>query len=87
MSLVMVMALAGYSLLSYRINTGIPLSYKRVNVSGMTTMGSTASEMSEYEQGIVAQGGGMPMVLRRMSRRQSGSQVQAAREATLQWVR
>ncbi len=56
MSLVMVMALAGYSLLSYRINTGIPLSYKRVNVSGMTTMGSTASEMSEYEQGIVAQG-------------------------------
>lgn len=29
----------------------------------------------------------MPMVLRRMSRRQSGSQVQAAREATLQWVR
>ena len=29
----------------------------------------------------------MPMVLRRMSRRQTGSQVQAAREATLQWVR
>jgi len=28
-----------------------------------------------------------PMVLRRMSRRQTGSQVQAAREATLQWVR
>ena len=52
MALVMVMALAGYSLLSYRINTGIPLSYKRVNVSGMTTMGSTASEMSEYEQGL-----------------------------------
>ncbi len=56
MSLVMVMALAGYSLLSYRIDTSIPLSYKRVNVSGMITMGSTASEMSEYEQGIVAQG-------------------------------
>ena len=56
MSLVMVMALAGYSLLSYRINTGIPSSYKRVNVSGITTMGSTASEMSKYEQGIVAQG-------------------------------
>jgi ABC-2 type transport system permease protein len=29
----------------------------------------------------------MPLVLRRMSRRQTGSQVQAAREATLQWVR
>jgi ABC-2 type transport system permease protein len=29
----------------------------------------------------------MPMVLRRMARRQTGSQVQAAREATLQWVR
>ncbi|GAA1436734.1 ABC transporter permease [Microlunatus lacustris] len=29
----------------------------------------------------------MPRVLRRMSRRQTGSQVQAAREATLQWVR
>jgi ABC-2 type transport system permease protein len=29
----------------------------------------------------------MPVVLRRMSRRQTGSQVQAAREATLQWVR
>ena len=29
----------------------------------------------------------MPSVLRRMSRRQTGSQVQAAREATLQWVR
>ena len=56
MSLVMVMALAGYSLFSYRIDTSIPSSYKRVNVSGMTTMGSTASEMSEYEQGIVAQG-------------------------------
>ncbi|MGY1717914.1 MULTISPECIES: ABC transporter permease [unclassified Blastococcus] len=28
-----------------------------------------------------------PRVLRRMARRQSGSQVQAAREATLQWVR
>ena len=56
MSLVMVMALASYSLLSYRINTGIPSSYKRVNVSGITTMGSTASEMSKYEQGIVAQG-------------------------------
>jgi ABC-2 type transport system permease protein len=27
------------------------------------------------------------VVLRRMSRRQTGSQVQAAREATLQWVR
>lgn len=52
----MVMALASYSLLSYRINTGIPSSYKRVNVSGITTMGSTASEMSKYEQGIVAQG-------------------------------
>lgn len=46
----------GYSLFSYRIDTSIPSSYKRVNVSGMTTMGSTASEMSEYEQGIVAQG-------------------------------
>lgn len=56
MSLVMVMALASYSLFSYRINTGIPSSYKRVNVSGITTMGSTASEMSRYEQGIVAQG-------------------------------
>ena len=56
MSLVMVMALAGYSLFSHRINTGIPSSYKTVNVSGMTTMGSTASEMSEYEQGIVAKG-------------------------------
>lgn len=29
----------------------------------------------------------MPRVLRRMARRQTGSQVQAAREATLQWVR
>ena len=56
MSLVMVMALAGYSLFSHRINTGIPSSYKTVNVSGITTMGSTASEMSEYEQGIVAKG-------------------------------
>jgi ABC-2 type transport system permease protein len=28
-----------------------------------------------------------PRVLRRMARRQSGSQVQAAREAALQWVR
>ncbi|TYP87069.1 ABC transporter permease [Blastococcus xanthinilyticus] len=28
-----------------------------------------------------------PRILRRMARRQSGSQVQAAREATLQWVR
>jgi ABC-2 type transport system permease protein len=28
-----------------------------------------------------------PMVLRRMARRQSGSQVQAARDAALQWVR
>jgi ABC-2 type transport system permease protein len=28
-----------------------------------------------------------PFVLRRMARRQSGSQVQAAREAALQWVR
>ena len=28
-----------------------------------------------------------PVVLRRMARRQTGSQVQAAREATLQWVR
>ena len=56
MSLVMVMALASYSLFSYRIDTSIPSSYKRVNVSGITTMGSTASEMSKYEQGIVAQG-------------------------------
>ena len=56
MSLVMVMALASYSLFSYRIDTSIPSSYKRVNVSGITTMGSTTSEMSKYEQGIVAQG-------------------------------
>jgi ABC-2 type transport system permease protein len=28
-----------------------------------------------------------PMVLRRMARRQSGSQVEAARQAALQWVR
>jgi len=28
-----------------------------------------------------------PIVLRRMARRQTGSQVQAAREATLQWVK
>ena len=28
-----------------------------------------------------------PMVLRRMARRQTGSQVQAAREAAVQWVR
>ncbi|WP_208544033.1 hypothetical protein [Nocardioides seonyuensis] len=28
-----------------------------------------------------------PLVLRRMSRRQSGSQVEAAREAAVQWVR
>jgi ABC-2 type transport system permease protein len=28
-----------------------------------------------------------PVVLRRMARRQTGSQVQAAREASLQWVR
>jgi ABC-2 type transport system permease protein len=28
-----------------------------------------------------------PRVLRRMARRQSGSQVQAARDAALQWVR
>ena len=56
MSLVMVMALAGYSLFNHRIDTGIPSSYKTVNVSGITTMGSTASEMSKYEQGIVAQG-------------------------------
>ncbi len=28
-----------------------------------------------------------PVVLRRMARRQTGSQVQAAREATLQWVK
>ena len=55
MSLVMVMALAGYSLFSYRINTGIPSSYKGQCV-GNDHHGSTASEMSEYEQGIVAQG-------------------------------
>jgi ABC-2 type transport system permease protein len=28
-----------------------------------------------------------PVVLRRMARRQTGSQVQAARDASLQWVR
>ena len=28
-----------------------------------------------------------PIVLRRMARRQTGSQVQAARDASLQWVR
>jgi ABC-2 type transport system permease protein len=28
-----------------------------------------------------------PMVLRRMARRQSGSQVEAAREQAMQWVR
>ena len=28
-----------------------------------------------------------PIVLRRMARRQSGSQVEAAREAALQWIR
>jgi ABC-2 type transport system permease protein len=28
-----------------------------------------------------------PLVLRRMARRQSGSQVEAARQAALQWVR
>jgi len=28
-----------------------------------------------------------PMVLRRMARRQTGSQVEAARDASLQWVR
>jgi ABC-2 type transport system permease protein len=62
----------------------LPESAAALEVAGSWRTGWTVAVLSAWAiAGMVV----APMVLRRMARRQSGSQVEAARDAALQWIR